>query len=121
MAKPTLENDGSVSEDPCQNCGGRLMLRRMPSGGCFLGCSNYPKGCDFKMAPNSEEMAEREIAKEQRKLAREKKRMEADAKYAREQAEKKRLAGPPPTYCNNCFERLSGLEANAGLLAHRGC
>jgi len=73
------------------------------------------------MAPNSEEMAEREIAKEQRKLAREKKRMEKDAEYARKQAEKKLLAGPAPKFCEVCFMRISGIEQSAGLDTHRTC
>ena len=117
----TIENDGSVSDDPCQNCDGRLVLRRARNGGWFLGCDKFPVGCTFKMAPNSEELADREEAKALRKLVREKKRAARDAEYAKKLAEKKRFLPPPPSYCEGCFSSLSNVDVQAGLSKHRRC
>jgi ssDNA-binding Zn-finger/Zn-ribbon topoisomerase 1 len=120
--KSTLDNDGSVSDDPCQACDGRLVLRNVQSGGWFLGCSNYPKGCTFKMAPNSEELGELEEARAIRRELREKKRAESDAQAKLELEEARRRAQETaPKFCEGCFSRLSNVDVQAGRAAHKGC
>ncbi len=69
----TILNDGvTVSGDPCGVCGGKLTLRNAPSGGFFLGCTNYAShGCTYKVEPCSEELDRMKAEKEARqRLAR---------------------------------------------------
>ena len=120
--KSTLDNDGSVSDDPCQLCDGRLVLRSVPSGGWFLGCSHFPRGCTFKMAPNSEELGEREEQRLIKRAAREKKRAESDAMARLELKEAKKVAEQlAPKFCEQCFTPLSNMDRQSNKLAHRWC
>lgn len=121
MSKVTLENDGSVSDDPCQECDGRLVLRNVRSGGWFLGCSNYPRGCTFKMAPNSHQMEKLAAERAERKAERARKRAEREAEERRKAAEKAMREPPPPQYCEACYARLPNVVVQAGRDRHEWC
>lgn len=76
----TVANDGSVSGSPCHDCGGLLILRRSPTGGFFLGCSEYSKeschSCTFTMEPNSDEVERVKEAQAERRIERKRKKIE---------------------------------------------
>lgn len=121
-ARPTLPNDGSVSDDPCQACEGRLVLRNVRSGGWFLGCSNYPKGCTFKMAPNAHQMEQLEAERAERRAERARKRAERDLadRKKREAAERKAEA-LAPKFCEGCYSTLSNVDVQSGRVKHSWC
>lgn len=121
-ARPTLENDGSVSDDPCQECNGRLVLRNVRSGGFFLGCSNFPKGCTWKMAPNPHQMEELALQRAERKAERAKKRAERDRlEHEEALAKKRREEALAPKYCESCYSSLSNVDKQAGRTKHQNC
>lgn len=116
----TVPNDGSVSGDPCHNCDGQLILRTVPGGGYFLGCTAYHKGCTFKMGPNSDEMgklAEERSQRHKERLLRRQAREEAEERK-RVEAEKRQVK---PRFCENCGCRFSNIEALSGQVAHAVC
>ena len=118
----TVENDGSVSDDPCQVCSGQLVLRRAPSGGWFLGCSKYPLGCRFKMAPNTHQMEKLELERAEKRALRAAKRAASDAKERLKKEEKERReAQNAPKYCEGCYSRLSNVDIQAGQEKHKWC
>lgn len=118
----TVPNDGSVSGDSCLDCNGKLTLKTIPRGGFFLGCSNYPRGCYFKMAPNSEESRRLEAEKKARREARlEREKAREQQEMAKAEAEKIKKELEAPKYCENCFTQLSRLDVNAKRLTHIGC
>ena len=120
-SRPTLDNDGSVSDDPCQECDGRLVLRAVRSGGFFLGCSKYPKGCTFKMAPNPHQMEALETARAERRAARAEARRIKDEALAEKAKEKARLTPPPTSYCDGCYSALSNVDVQARRVRHSWC
>ena len=122
MARATLANDGSVSDDPCQECEGRLVLRTAGRGGWFLGCSNFPKGCTFKMAPNPHQMEElaEERAERKQKRAEEKKRKEAEIDRI-DREKRAKVKAQRVQFCEECFMALTPMDTLNGREKHQRC
>lgn len=116
---PTIENDGSVEGDPCHMCEGTLVLRRVPTGGFILGCSNYgPSHCEFKMAPNSDAMERMETERAERRAIRAAKRKE------KEEIEAKKLhikTMAKDVFCERCGAQLTTIRKFAGLKTCKAC
>ena len=115
----TLPNDGSVSGDCCKSCDGKLIIHKR--GGWFLGCSNYPNGCTFKMNPNPNQMEKLEAERTERRAARAEKCRLREITERIKKAEKLRRLPPPLIFCETCFNTLSNIDAQSGRTRHTWC